>query len=739
MSYSASPPYDVTTIVVRTAARELHREAAELRGERDVRAEHLEVLRADRRDVHRVRDEAAVERGGDLLGDDDAGAVLRLSRRGGEMRRDDDVVELEQRARVRLGREDVERRACDLAALERLEQRVLVDELAACGVDEAHAVAHTRERGRVDRPARLVAQRQVEREELRSVVDLLRRLDALDAELAEPLARSRTGRRRRRACRGRARGVRPAGRCARSRARRASSRRARCRRTSCAPSVPASSAACACGMFRASATSSPIVCSDGGDDRRLRRVRDDDPAPRRRVDVDVVDADARAADHLQVHGAFDQLGRELRRRAHDDRVVAADDLLERRLRVDVDVEAGTQELDARVGDRLADEDLRGHATACARTPRAPRSRRRRARCPRRARRATSSTAASAVVMSKTSNQPMWPMPEDLPLEIALSVRDRHPEAVAQRRRRCRSASIPSGARTAVTTALRSSSGEKSSRPIAFTPAREARPSRTCRSNAASSPSVEEQAERDVEAGDERDRRRERASSLRLRLARPLPVEVEARCDAGRGRARASETAQSPRPGGVISAFCEPETTTSRPHASVSHGTAPRLDTASTTTSAPASFATAAIAWMSATTPVDVSDWTTQTALASRSAQPRAHVVRVRRLAPRVAQVVDVGAVAADVIAAQRSPKLPAETTRCGSPGETRFATADSKAPVPEAVKRRTSSAVRQTSRSRVRQLLVDRPEVRARGGGRPARPSAASTCGGTGVGPGVNR
>ena len=42
------------------------------------------------------------------------------------------------------------------------------------------------------------------------------------------------------------------------------------------------------------------------------------------------------------------------------------------------------------------------------------------------------------------------------------------------------------------------------------------------------------------------------------------------------------------PDGVISAFCEPVTTTSSPHASVSSGTAPRLETASTTMSAPAS-------------------------------------------------------------------------------------------------------------------------------------------------------
>src|SRR3954467_4803427 len=43
----------------------------------------------------------------------------------------------------------------------------------------------------------------------------------------------------------------------------------------------------------------------------------------------------------------------------------------------------------------------------------------------------------------------------------------------------------------------------------------------------------------------------------------------------------------------MSAFCEPETTTSRSQASASQGRAPRLETASTTTSAPASLAAAA--------------------------------------------------------------------------------------------------------------------------------------------------
>ena len=47
------------------------------------------------------------------------------------------------------------------------------------------------------------------------------------------------------------------------------------------------------------------------DDGGLRRVGDDDPAARRRLDVDVVYADAGASDHLQPLGAVDQVGGQL--------------------------------------------------------------------------------------------------------------------------------------------------------------------------------------------------------------------------------------------------------------------------------------------------------------------------------------------------------------------------------------------------------------------------------------------
>ena len=138
----------------------------------------------------------------------------------------------------------------------------------------------------------------------------------------------------------------------------------------------------------------------GRDDRRLGRVRDDDPAPRRRLDVDVVDTDAGAADHLQVRRALDQVGRELRRRANHDRVVAVDDLLDRRRLILVDLELRAQQLDPRLGDRLAHEDAHRQAAvsyaARAAAPAAPRS----TVAP--ISTSWSSIAPSTVVMSNTS-------------------------------------------------------------------------------------------------------------------------------------------------------------------------------------------------------------------------------------------------------------------------------------------------------------------------------------------------
>ena len=200
----------------RMAARELDRQPAQLGGERDVRAEHLEILGTDDRDVDGVRDEAAVERGDDLLGDDQAGTILGLVGGRGEMRRHDDVLQPEQLTVVRLGREDVERRARDLAGANRRGQRRLVDELAAGGVDDPNAVSHPLQHVAADEAARLVGQRQMKRDEVGGLEDGLRRLRVVDAELAEAIGRDERVVADRRACRARARDAPPAGRSGRS-------------------------------------------------------------------------------------------------------------------------------------------------------------------------------------------------------------------------------------------------------------------------------------------------------------------------------------------------------------------------------------------------------------------------------------------------------------------------------------------------------------------------------------------
>jgi hypothetical protein len=102
----------------------------------------------------------------------------------------------------------------------------------------------------------------------------------------------------------------------------------------------------------------------GGDDRRLGRVRDDDPTPGRRLDVDIVDSHAGAADHLQPLRALEHVRRQLRRRADHDRVVRADLLAQVAVRLEVDVEALAEQLDPGVGDRLPDQDPgAGHTRA----------------------------------------------------------------------------------------------------------------------------------------------------------------------------------------------------------------------------------------------------------------------------------------------------------------------------------------------------------------------------------------
>ena len=304
---------------------------------------------------------------------------------------------------VRLGREDVDRCAGDLPRLERGDQRGLVDQLAAGGVHDPDAVAHVRDRVGVDRVARVVRQREVQRHELRALEHLAERR-RLDAELAEPLGRDE----------------RVVGdhlhlereRTARDLPPDAAEAEHPEHLVGELDAAPASALPPALAQRRVrlrdvarEREQQPDRVLGGGDDVRPRRVGDDDPLPGRGVDVDVVDPHSGPADDAQLRALLDQLGGELRRGADDDRVVVADHVLERRALVDVDVELRLQQSEPRVRDRLANQNL--HASTVGRsnasnaagtaTPRsmsAPSSV------------SDSSTAASALAMSKMSNQPM---------------------------------------------------------------------------------------------------------------------------------------------------------------------------------------------------------------------------------------------------------------------------------------------------------------------------------------------
>ena len=139
---------------------------------------------------------------------------------------------------------------------------------------------------------------------------------------------------------------------------------------------------------------------------------------------------------------------------------------------------------------------------------------------------------------------------------------------------------------------------------------------------------------------------------------------------------AGDTLAKESPGGVDIPFCEPETTTSSPQASVSIGTAPRLETASTASRQERARVSSPIRWMSATVAVEVSECTT-TARRSVSSAMAAATVSGWGGRPHSHSSTCTSAPNARAIATQRSPNAPAETHNTRSPGSIRFAKTDS--------------------------------------------------------------
>ena len=336
-------------------------EAAELLAERHEGRQRLHLLRADSGDVDRIGDDASGQRRGHLLGGDDTGAVLRLGGRGAQVRGYDDVLAGEDRVLGKgLGREDVERRAADLSGLQPGFERVEVDQLAACAVDDPHAVPHRHDRLGVDQVDRVRCLRHVQGDD----VGAARRGPRGSRRPRRP---ARGSARRRRTCRSRRRPSRSpgpawrrAGRCGRSRPRRASFRTARSPLNLERSQRPSTREPWARGTLRQRARASARVCSaaatefDSGALATMmpRRVAAgmstlSTPVPARPI--------AFSRSPRSISSAVI-----LRRRADQDRVVLGDrlpQLLVGHLEAELDVEVLPQQLDAGVGDLLLDEDL----------------------------------------------------------------------------------------------------------------------------------------------------------------------------------------------------------------------------------------------------------------------------------------------------------------------------------------------------------------------------------------------
>ena len=144
-----------------------------------------------------------------------------------------------------------------------------------------------------------------------------------------------------------------------------------------------------------------------------------------------------------------------------------------------------------------------------------------------------------------------------------------------------------------------------------------------------------------------------------------------------------------------------------------------------------------MASMSCTTPVDVSEWVTKTAAVPASAAAAA-IRPGSRLSPHGCSTSTGSMPYARISFTHRSPKLPAEATTTRSSGDSRLATADSMAAVPDPVKSSTSFSVAKTrwSSASVSSRSARNSGLRWCCIGAAA---AAATSGGIGVGPGVIR
>src|SRR5581483_2131754 len=482
--------------VAHLSGGELGRQAGDLFGDGDVGRDDGHGLGGDHRRVDGVLRGLAAEDREDLPGDIDGDALLCLGGGGAEMRGDDDLrvtehglrperVAVAPRPAFRLVRKDVERGAGDVAGIDRAHERVVVDELAAGGVDDAQARLRGGHLALADHVPRLRGERGVQRQEVRALDDGGDAIGELDAEHGGALGRDER-------VVGDDAHVEPFAA--------ARDLRANLAEADDAQRLAAQLDADEAGAVPLAGPERGIGVRDvarereherdgvlgGGDRVPERRIDDDHAALGRRGEVDIVDADAGTADDVQLLRCREDLARHLRLAAHDERLVGTDggdQVLGGQAGADVDLGLAAQEGDAVFGDRVGDEDLvhvapfdeegqpAGAALRCdtnvspdqpavAPTPEGEKPTRGRAW----------RRASRQAWMSASETRPRWPMRKILPVSapwppastVLYSVRIILPSA---------DHSTPSGTRTAVTVLEATRSSASSFRPSALTPSR----------------------------------------------------------------------------------------------------------------------------------------------------------------------------------------------------------------------------------------------------------------------------
>ena len=240
------------------------------------------------------------------------------------MRRADQVGRAEQH--VVLGRlldEDVEARAGDVAGDQQVAHRQLVDQPAARAVDDAHALLGLHQVGARQDVLGLLGERRVHGDEVGARQELLER-HLLDAELGGALlAQERIVGDHPHLQPERALGDDRADIAAADQAQRLEAE------LGAHEAVLLPLAGLGAGVGRGDLAGQREHQRDGmlggGDGVAERRVHHHDAVRRRRLDVDIVDADAGATDDFQVLRLRQHLGRDLGRRADREAVVVADD------------------------------------------------------------------------------------------------------------------------------------------------------------------------------------------------------------------------------------------------------------------------------------------------------------------------------------------------------------------------------------------------------------------------------